>query len=90
MNRKALITIRTSKDGKYCSDKCPGMNDSANGCTLFGVEGLDWRFKDNACRRSANVRCRACVMAEGKLRRMQRRHANDTIDFEEEWLGNNT
>jgi hypothetical protein len=60
VNRKALITIKTSKDGKYCSNSCPGMNVCGEVCNTFKGE-LGSVAVGNTCDRFKAIRCRACV-----------------------------
>jgi len=59
MNRTALITIKTSKDGKRCLNSCPGLDAFGDHCIMFDMT-LDSVVVGD---RFDAVRCRMCIAA---------------------------
>lgn len=66
MNRKALITIKTSKDGKRCLNSCYGLGNFGDYCVTFDSH-LDSVVVGNTGDRFDAVRCRACVAATNRF-----------------------
>lgn len=80
MNRKALITIRTSKDGKRCLNSCPHFSRYSDACLLFDK---DLRVDDNGA-----VRCGACVRSTNefdKLVESNREKLSDSDPRTRDW-----
>jgi len=69
MNRKAPITIKTSKDGKRCLNSCRGLDDFGDHCNVFEC-GLGTVVIGETGDRFDAVRCRACVVATNRFDRL--------------------
>ena len=76
MNRTALITIKTSKDGKRCLNSCGGMGPIGDYCLTFDML-LDSVVVGNTGDRFDAVSCRACVMATSRFDKLNAQPKTD-------------